>query len=364
VVGQADCSDASPPPVFDGPPFDGCYGVGLADFTPFCPDPNAIPATLAIPGDLGEMQLDTSTAPECTIHTQRDQSTVCLLFARDVTITGTLVAVGTRPLVILATHDLVVTSAGKLRVDSAFNMNLFEAGASFNDPTCDLTHAGMTDSTTDYGGGGAGGAFGGPGGAGGVGMGGPGGDIAPPLARPIRLRGGCPGNKGGGTNQNAGGSSGGALYLIAGHMLDVEGAVLGGGAGGTLGIFPHVVGASAGGSGGMLVFEAPMVVLRGTVFADGGGGSGGNGPNAGGNAGGDDGGIPVSAKGGTGSGGGGDGGDGSSVNSPSGAPGGNGTLAAGGGGGGGAGFVLIFSPTTPIESGAITPTAQIVNTPL
>jgi hypothetical protein len=103
-----------------------------------------------------------------------------------------------------------------------------------------------------------------------VGGGSPGGsaDLTP-------LRGGCAGGAGavGGVNGGAGGGGGGALQLVAGDALTVDGVITARGAGGA-GIDSAVNGGGGGGggSGGGLLLEATTLEVNGAVTANGGGG--------------------------------------------------------------------------------------------
>ncbi|MEM9067568.1 MAG: hypothetical protein AAGE52_03650 [Myxococcota bacterium] len=150
------------------------------------------------------------------------------------------------------------------------------------------------------------------------------------------------GGSGGGAGANAGdggrgGGGGGAVQLTANGTIRVnDGAILrASGAGG--GRDSRAGG--GGGAGGTILLEAPAVITRGIVVANGGGGASGTNGLGGSAERGDDGRDDrMRAAGGT-DGGGGDGGRGGAADTPSGENGDNGSR--GGGGGGAAGDVHV-----------------------
>lgn len=164
----------------------------------------------------------------------------------------------------------------------------------------------------------------------------------------VPLRGGCAGGNGGDGLGGLGGYSGGAMQLIAGGTVRIDGRLTasgGGGAGGNV----HG-GGGGGGSGGGLLVQATRFVIGGVVSVNGGGG--GEGSRAFDASQGQDGSedsVQI-AIGGSGQSAGGDGGDGATLNQ--GAQGGKqGALSAanaagGGGGGGGAGVIRFVAATT------------------
>lgn len=156
-------------------------------------------------------------------------------------------------------------------------------------PECAGHSSGVDGELGDAGGGGAGGSFGGPGGNGGQGNGGPPGGVSGPIVTPSVLLGGCPGMRGGhGSNGGIGsgtmgggpgGPAGGAVYAIATTGIQVNGTISasgGGGGGGGPGMFSGG-GGGGGGAGGLIAFDAPLVLVAGSLHANGGGGGGGNG---------------------------------------------------------------------------------------
>jgi hypothetical protein len=252
----------------------------------------------------------------------------CVIAATNITIGATLRAAGKKPLVLIATDSIITT--GLIDVT---------AGAGSNPSVC-------VAGTPRLGAGGhAGGSFVGLGGAGGYGSdGGAGGMPAASVTDVTELRGGCPGQNNGGVL--AGGVGGGAVFLIAGNRIDIQGGINASGQGGGAGDGP-AGGGFGGGAGGMIGFEAPIITCNSLLLAAGGGGGGGGGGPFEGNSGS----TPNSLTPATG-GAGITGGFGGSGSTPSrGAPGmaGSPGLAgnppgAGGGGGGGAG--LIKAPAT------------------
>jgi hypothetical protein len=347
ISGEPDCSDAG---VISEPQ---CFGHRLAQFGEIC-DPVSSTTMLLLDTDL-----DTRTA-DCLMHMQGDGREVCVLVADDIVVTGAVHVTGSRPLVLLAKHDLTIAASGSLDAGSRTTGN--SAGAGHR--TC-VVNEGTTSSGGS--GGGAGGGFGGAGGAGGNGYDtASGGAATAPLPVPDVLVGGCDGSPGGGGASNAG-LGGGALYLIAGNVLQVDGKVNAGGGGGRTGV--ALQGGGGGGSGGMIVLEARVVNASNDVTAHGGGGTGGAGatgvtvPGADSIAAYIGAGAPGSA-GTQGSTGmdtfGGKGGNGSTSTNPAGQIGENKTGlfagAAGGGGGGGAGYILLESIENPsMTAGVISP---------
>jgi hypothetical protein len=269
----------------------------------------------------------------------------CVIAATNITIAAPLRGTGTRPLVLFA-RDTIVTTA-LIDVASHRSGSSRGVGAGGNPSVCAVA------APPQRGGGHAGGSFVGVGGSGGVGSNGavPG---SPAAAVPsvTTLRGGCSGQNAGAGDQ--GGDGGGAVFLIAGKRIDVQGGVNASG-GGALGSAGGSQGGYGGGAGGMIGFEAPTITSGGLLLASGGGGGGGsNGPDPAPS----DGWDPITtepALGGPGAGGG-QGGNGSSamIASPgmAGGPGMN--WSGGGGGGGGAG--LIKAPITANLGTMVSPT--------
>lgn len=303
--------------------------------------------------------------PAGTINTGVDASCTevvggqCVLAGTQVTVNGATIAIGSRPLVIIATDMLTI--GGTLDVSSTVVPRRIGAGA--NASACTVPTAGTSDS--GGGGGGAGGSFGTAGGGGGTGdtnnnhppNGMAPGGRAGAAQVAMHLRGGCPGSPGGegddpSTNAGdspggQGGDGGGAVRLIAATSITVGGGVYASGAGG--GATPgtpacstatnggYEQGGGGAGAGGMIWIDAPALTIGGKLVANGGGGGGGGGCY---------GGSPgpngtttmwnTRASGGTGetTDGGGYGGAGAAINATTGVDGISAQSGAGGGGGG------------------------------
>jgi hypothetical protein len=333
------------------PPIDArvCFGQGVVQV---CLD-TAPTRAVTLPGAVNP--LDTSAATNCTkIVTQTSGPELCVIAGTTVTVSGSFAAIGTRPLVLIGSDAVNVTNT--LDVSSKIAGGS-RTGAGANDAGCTVGSNGKNDS--GGGGGGAGGSFGTIGGAGGTGdlpnnhlpIGtATGGTPGAAQAVPTVLRGGCKGSLGGdGADSDAthtggvGGDGGGAVALIAGNSITISGDVFASGAGGavTSGAGGFEQGAGGGGSGGMIVLDAPAVQVPGHISANGGAGAGGGG-NVGGALGGDGSTTMWNrrATGGNGdkSGGqgglAGDGADGTTINMITNLTGGGGDAAAGGGAGG------------------------------
>ncbi|MDX2086620.1 MAG: hypothetical protein SFX73_02165 [Kofleriaceae bacterium] len=325
------------------PDAQACFGSG---FGALC-----LLAAPSAPLILPSADIDTGTDARCTVVTIGGVE-VCVLAGTTVTHpSGTLRAHGSRPLVVLATQTLQIS--GTLDVSST---RTGPPGAGATTAICI-----SPDGGDDNGGasGGGGGSFGGRGGDGGVGdtdgSDVPGGAAAATF-EPASVRGGCPGGAGGDSDHlgGAGGRGGGAVYLIAGVSITIDGMIWASGAGGSSG--DDDAGGGGGGAGGLIGLDAPSVtIMNGTLVANGGGGGEGGGSNAG--AHGLDGTHNTTiAFGGEGDEFfGGDGGDGSGGNVHD-ASDGQDNLGGGGGGGGGIGYVYVAGTfqTTGATVSAIT----------
>jgi hypothetical protein len=229
--------------------------------------------------------IDTGVDASCTrIVTQTGGPSLCVIAGTSVTVSGSLVATGPRPLVLIGIETVNVP--GILDVSSTA---AGRRGAGAGSGGCAMMSINGRDDAGG-GGGGAGGSLGTPGGKGGTGdtndnglpngqaIGGTAG-LAQPT--PVVLRGGCNGGQGGDSDAmhrgGAGGLGGGAVYLIAGGALTVPGDVFASGAGG--GANPTAggieTGGGGGGAGGMIVLEAAAIDVSGRLVANGGGGGGG-----------------------------------------------------------------------------------------
>jgi hypothetical protein len=234
------------------------------------------------------LPLDTGIDSNCTqVVPQTGGPPLCVIAGRSVMVSGALVAIGVRPLVLIGTETVAIQGT----LDASSKQAGARRGAGGSTGACStLVIAGLND--TGGAGGGAGGGLGTAGGSGGDGdtnnngaPAGPGlGGIAglPPPA-PTVLRGGCAGGEGGDGDAThlggPGGHGGGAIYVIAGTSITVPGNLFASGAGG--GATPSAGGSQqgggGGGAGGMIVLDAPTVDVPGRVVANGGaGGAGGN----------------------------------------------------------------------------------------
>ena len=338
--------DAAIPIPLDAPAATTCFGVGVLTV---CLDvvPTA-PVTIAS----STTPFDTSGAGCTQVVTQPAGPELCVIAGTSVTVTGSLVAVGARPLVLLGTDQITVTAAGVVDVSSRINPR--RAGAGAGTGTCAAAGRGTSDS--GGGGGGAGGSFGTTGGKGGLGNsaqdtavgGGAPGAVQP---TPTSVRGGCKagvGGDGSGNATNPGGAAGdggGGVYLIAGTKITIAGGVFASGAGGGANHTSagRAQGGGGGGAGGMIGLDAPSINVTGRMAANGGAGGGGGALILGGNPGGD--GTTTSqnkrAIGGAPDVGAGAGADGTAQGLTTTLDGAS-ALRAGGGGAGGLGYVLTY----------------------
>jgi hypothetical protein len=278
---------------------------------------------------------------------------ICVLAANDVSIStlGKLRVGGLRPLLVLARHDISITGT----LDMASN-----SGMPAGSVNC---KSGDGNGSTAGGSGGAGASFGTAGGLGGRGdfLGQP---TTPGVPNPVNfsattLRAGCRGGIGGGGTGgvSAGGLEGGAVYLLAGHDLVIDGRINASGGGGAGNASSG--GGGGGGSGGMIVLEAVHAILIGTnaqIYALGGGGGAGASNTASGPAGSAPSGPTTTAAGGMAPANAGDGGSGVNPATDT-AMAGQNAQYGGGGGGGGAGVIRVF-PATPFPQGTVAPTPR------
>jgi hypothetical protein len=271
----------------------------------------------------------------------------CVLSGTSITIDGTLLGVGAKPLILIATEGPIIIEE---LVDVASHRTPAQRGAGSN--PLGLCTGGVAPT------GGSGGAGGSLVGTGGEGGGGEGGSPSTPntMTIPADLRGGCAGTLGGNpVGALAIGGGGGAVWLISKVGITVSGRINASGAGGEggAGDVSASHGGAGGGSGGMIVFDAPMleVTQTGVVAAVGGAGGAGNVVAA---PGGDGGEVnldfatlpPMGGQAGFASGGpGGTTGNGGAGSTNLGA--------AAGGGGGGAGFIRAFG--TVQNTGTVVP---------
>jgi hypothetical protein len=320
-----------------GPPGDGNQ-VCLGTLVPVCFDDTVDKIDLPL-------IVDTGSASDCpfVVTPANGSSELCVITARTIDLSGhTLRAVGPRPLVIAAIDTITITN-GNIDVSSPTGPGL-RTGAGADAFECGVQMNGTPDDTGA--GGGAGGSFGASGGPGASGSNGSAG-AQPGMKLPIEtLHGGCAGTSGGAGAQTVGGvggHGGGAVYLVAGTLIMMDGssnvfAAGGGGGGGAV-----RAGGGGGGSGGMIALEAPTVQVDCLLAANGAGGGGGSNTGTG-----DDGKdgtqlnfMSVAAGGAADMGGGGGGGAGSTATLPDGSAGFAGPSGSGGGGGGAVGVIWL-----------------------
>jgi hypothetical protein len=281
----------------------------------------------------------------------------CVVAATAITINAKLIATGTRPLVLLASDSITNTAAIDV---SSHRLPVESIGAGADPSVC----AAGTLPTTANGnsGGGAGGSFlglGGKGGSGGSASGGAGGTPAAAVGSVSVIRGGCPGQSGAGVTPGARGHGGGAVFLIAGHKIQIAATITAAGEGGDGGA-PSAGGGGGGGAGGMIGFDAPTITVTGSslILANGGAGGEGASTSTSGAAGADAAALGAAPGGNGNTANGGDGGAGSAgLAGGAGVPGNQGnTAASGGGGGGGGGAGIIKGPSTALGNN-VSPTA-------
>ncbi|MBA3541121.1 MAG: hypothetical protein H0T79_16030 [Deltaproteobacteria bacterium] len=298
--------------------------------------------------------LDTDSTSGClddaTVFTVPADPKACVVAGQNVTVTGAVRAVGSRPLIIVALGELHFDAALDVSTNRGANVG---PGVVASAVDCNTNGITGSSTTTIGGGGGAGGTFQGRGGMGGGGdvNGQKGGASSAMLPAPTILGPGCKGGNGGDKFLNSthlggtGGLPGGVIALIASTITVEPGVVIAaGGGGGEAGA--DAAGGGGGGAGGLIVFDAQSITNNGRVQANGGGGASGSAIGGAGAVGGN-GGTNIALGGDSGlSSNDGNGGTGSISSNLTGAP---GFMAqadqSGGGGGGGAGFILVRGMT-------------------
>ncbi len=255
----------TPPPLgadasIDATPVDAqqCFGMSGA-LVEFCLD--AEPAGALV---LGTTTIITHSDSICA-PSESPAAKLCIVAARSIEITGTVRAIGDRPLVLFSSTTISVAQGASIDVSS---LPLTPgAGSGPGSPSCPTT----SPATGRLGG--AGGSFGGEGGVGGTALGVLG-TMPPPSFTPVLLHGGCPGTPGA---SSAAGRGGGAVYLAAAQSITVLGTINASGSGGRGGL--NDTGGGGGGAGGMIVLDAPQIMTGSStqIFANGGGGGGGSG---------------------------------------------------------------------------------------
>ncbi|HTR49455.1 MAG TPA: hypothetical protein VMJ10_02035, partial [Kofleriaceae bacterium] len=246
-----------------------CYGSG--GFT-ICL--SALPAQAATPSG----SIDTDSATDCPAsYSTPSGNPWCVIAGSSVTIGATLRASGSRPLVLVSTGVLAIELPGVVDVSSHIgNGSMAPATVGAASDTGCASGSGASASVDDKsGGGGAGGSYatgGGQGGAGDTEAGGPGGATS---GVPTTLVGGCSGGYGGAGDEPASdackptpsdppGAGGGAVYLVAGDTIQLDGVVMANGAGGGVGNQARGGGAG-GGAGGLVVLWAGTAISGGMI---------------------------------------------------------------------------------------------------
>jgi hypothetical protein len=330
----------------DAPPdaMEFCYGAAPFTICLLAAPNNAI--------DIGQnTTIDTGTGvstgtPNLTCApTFRGGDGYCVLVAKTISISSTLRATGSKPLVLLAADSITTTG----QIDVASHRTPAESIGAGADPGGTACPAGVGPMTNGTSGGGAGGSFNGLGGGGGIGgnAGGTGGTPGASTAVVNVIRGGCAGQDGAGSNKGLRGHGGGAVFLLAGNTITVNSIINAGGEGGG-GAATNDSGGGGGGAGGMIGFDAPNINVGANVIANGGAGGEGSGSTTQGASGADST-TKTAAQCGNSSNGG-DGGNGSA--GPAAGPGAKGAddlNAVGGGGGGGGGAGIIKGPVAALN---------------
>ena len=266
---------------------------------------------------------------------------------QSLTVSASLVAIGSRPLVIVALDGVTISTGGALDLRGTCTTNVGGPGGGTGGQSgADAAPGGGQGGVTNEMGGGGGGYgnAGARGGNGGAGSGPPGG---PPYgnAAITPLVGGAGGGGGGdAVGGGLGGGGGGAVQIATNGDVVVNqgGAINAGGCGGKSTTANDSGG--GGGAGGAILIEAVAIAIHGTLAVNGGGGGAAEGGNPGGNGAS----SRLQAVGGNGAeGGGGDGAAGSDLTADDGLDGG----ANAGGGGGGLGRIRLNTRSSAVIVG-------------
>ncbi len=290
--------------------------------------------------------IDTATAAECAPAQPSGwlaagQPESCFIFGTSISISGTARFVGARPVVLFASNDISISGT----LDASSKRGEAKSGPGAPAPSCRSFTQNPEENSSGPGGG-AGGTFMTKGGNGGDGNASNVEGRAPnPEPKPMRLRAGCNGQRGGVGDEPPGppGAGGGAVYLVAGGTITISGIINASGAGGANGNNEATKsGGSGGGSGGMIKLHATSIAVGagGAVMANGGGAASGSDENGGGNFGSDPQAASMRAPGGARVSNSGAGGGGFAIGMPAvdGAK-ATGNNTGGGGGGGGGGYI-------------------------
>jgi hypothetical protein len=338
----------------DAPGCFGKYAPSATGLVQICLD-EAPPDTWTPTGELNT----SAASSEChrIVAQSGTPSELCVIIARNITLDAFLPTRGNRPVVFVATDTFTLSTSGGIGVDSRRTAS--RNGAGSNEPSCSPAPNGMGSTSGSSGGGG--GSFGARGGNGGSGTGGTAGAISNLAITALGpIRGGCRGGLGGGATAN--GASGGAVYIIAGKQVVIEGLIDASGEAGAGGTTSSVQvqgnGGGGGGSGGLIAIDSSSIRITASarlVANGGGGGGGGDGMGGFNGAPGFEAQLdmpplfPAPGGGGGDSSGNGGRGGGAMTGANNGAPAQAAILnSAGGGGGGGAGIIRFYS-SAPVD---------------
>jgi hypothetical protein len=348
-----------------GTPHDAGSGSSTTDAPPVCygsgPAMTCLDSAPTTPYPGGSMTINTNTSStQCRDDVTLPKSNVvCVIAFTSISLTDTIAASGSRPLVIVSAGNFTIENNGIVDAGSHGSGDPQAVGPAANG-SCNTGIEGFH-------GGGAGGSFAGLGGGGGTPNAIDGVPGLPP-STPTALRGGCPGDDGN-LAPGSHGDGGGAVALVTNATLEIDGYVDASGAFGNGGDGQNYGGGGGGGTGGMIELDATSITGTGQIFAAGGGGGEGgennNGTMTDGHAGSDPStsSFAAGAAGGDGAttdAGAGGNGDGTTdlfpTNGNSGQS-GTGTIHVGGGGGGGSSGYLFVHGSLSFANGATSPAA-------
>jgi hypothetical protein len=358
----------------DTPPGAICFGTPGTSLFTYCYPAGTAPPMGSATLSPNQNQFDThddcqgqQSQPNAQVVTFNGQS-VCMIAVGDLTIDKHIQFQGTNPLVLLGTNTITVTSSGIVDASSSVR-SFFGGGPNSDAATC---NAGTGGNAGGGGGGNGGGGagFGTPGGIGGTSTGNTATGAGGAAVTTVTLQGGCKGGKGGdGAGQSRGGDggdSGGAVYLLAGKTITIDGSVIASGGGGN-GADP-TSGGGGGGTGGLIGLDAATLTIAAGAHVVSNGGAGGGGGDAAIHQGGDGGdgttvgtSAAVGGAGGTGGGpGGGSGATGTDLAIADGGSAGTTSAATGaGGGGGGAGIIWVVTQSSLTTALDISPPPRL-----
>jgi hypothetical protein len=202
------------------------------------------------------------------------RGSVAVFRFESVTISGVVLAVGTRPIALVADGPVTISGVVDMR-GSCGGTSAGPGGVDGGGRGMSAAGPGGGLRGVDEEEGGGGGGYGGLGGAGGNNGTNNGGTFGGP--RIPNLTGG--GGGGGGADVNrggVGGGGGGALQIASNTHITIAatGGINAGGCGGKHGLGPGSGGGGGGGAGGAILLEAPVLTIAGALAVNGGGGGG------------------------------------------------------------------------------------------